>query len=90
MSKESSIKREQEKRPILTFDILVLLVTDVSSDIHRVADQRVPTRMLHRVLVQSVEFDHVDRQSSASGKVSVLVVRRFDLDRVQRQEGRLA
>jgi len=78
------------EKQALTLHILSPLVTNVSRNIHRVTNERVPTRVLHGCFELRVEVDHVDSESSSFGEGAVLVVGGFGLDAVERDKGCLA
>lgn len=73
-----------------TFDLLALLVTDVPRDFHRVANKRVPARVVYRAFHRGLVLDHVDRKTGALRKRAELVVDWFYLNRVKRNKCRLA
>lgn len=78
------------KREERTLDLLPLVVADMPSDLHRVANQGVPTRMLHGALDARVVLNHVDRESGTFGERTELVVDGFGLDRLEGNKGCLA
>lgn len=72
-----------------TFDFLTLLVTDVSRNLHRITNNRVPTRVVYRAFHCRLVLDHVDRKTCALRKRAELVIDRFHLNRVERNKCRL-
>ena len=70
----------------LTLDFLSLLVAHVLCHLDRVAHERVATRKLHRSLDRVVKLYDVDGETGSSGDLTELVVRRFGLDRLDRNE----
>lgn len=73
-----------------TFDLLTPLPTHILCHLDRIADQRVPARMMHRPFHRRVKLDHVHCETGTFREGTVLVVDGFDLDRVEGDEGRLA
>ena len=69
-----------------TLDLLVLVVTNVPCDLHRVANQSIAACMVHRTLNSGVKLDDIDSKTCTFGHGTVLVVDGFDGYRIKRDE----
>jgi hypothetical protein len=69
---------------------MVLLVTDISRNLHRVADKCVPTRVVNCAFHSRFVLYHVDAKTCTFCKRAELIVDRFHLDRVERNKRCLA
>lgn len=81
-----SLNPHVEQTLELTLDLLSLLVADKPRNFHGIADEGIPTRMLHRTLDTRVVADDIDGESSSLGEGAVLVVDGLRLDRLEGDE----
>ena len=83
----SASTRDVERMIERTFDFLRLVVADVTSDLHRVADQRIPASELDRLFVADMILDAIDGESRSSGERAELLADGIGGDRGEREEG---
>jgi hypothetical protein len=83
-------RRQLPKMRSRTLDLLTLLVAHVPCDFHRITHKPIAARMVYRAFHSRFVLDHVDCKACAFCEGAELVVDGLHLDRVERNERRLA